>query len=175
MENWAMHPDVLKTYAKHWKTGEVISDELIAKMQKTGNFNQGFALGENLAACYLDYYWYNLTDETEQNTAEFEKEAMAKINLSDKIIPRYRSTYFTHIFGGGYAMGYYSYVWAQVLDADAFQAFVETGDVYNPEVAKKFRTNILEKGGTAEPMTLYKDFRGQEPNPESLLKRRGLK
>ena len=175
MENWALYPEVLKTYAKHWQTGEVIPDELIDKMEKAGKFNQGFATGENLAACYLDYYWYTLTDETEQNTPEFEKTAMAKIQLSDKIIPRYRSSYFTHIFGGGYAMGYYSYVWAQVLDADAFQAFVETGDVYNPEVAKKFRENILEKGGTVDPMTLYKNFRGQEPNPEALLKRRGLK
>ncbi len=175
MENWAMHPQVLKTYAKHWKTGEMIPDSLITKMEKASKFNQGFATSEFLAAALLDYYWYNLTDETEQNTAEFEKQVVAKIELIKEIIPRYRSTYFTHIFGGGYQMGYYSYTWAEVLDADAFQAFVETGDIYNPEVAKKFRTTILEKGGTVDPMTLYLEFRGKAPNPDALLIRRGLK
>ncbi len=175
MENWAMHPQVLRTYAKHWKTGEMIPDSLITKMEKASKFNQGFATSEFLAAALLDYYWYNLTDETEQNTAEFEKQVVAKIELIKEIIPRYRSTYFTHIFGGGYQMGYYSYTWAEVLDADAFQAFVETGDIYNPEVAKKFRTTILEKGGTVDPMTLYLEFRGKAPNPDALLIRRGLK
>ena len=175
MENWAMHPQVLRTYAKHWKTGEMIPDSLITKMEKASKFNQGFATSEFLAAALLDYYWYNLTDETEQNTAEFEKQVVAKIELIKEIIPRYRSTYFTHIFGGGYQMSYYSYTWAEVLDADAFQAFVETGDIYNPEVAKKFRTTILEKGGTVDPMTLYLEFRGKAPNPDALLIRRGLK
>jgi len=170
-----MYPEVLKTYAKHWKTGEVIPDKLIAKMINADKFNQGFATTELLAAALLDYFWYTLTDETEQNTMEFEKQAMEKIHLIDKIIPRYRSTYFTHIFGGGYQMGYYSYIWAQVLDADAFQAFVETGDVYNPKLAKKFRETVLEKGGTVDPMTLYKEFRGKEPKADALLKRRGLK
>ncbi|MDR2908012.1 MAG: M3 family metallopeptidase [Bacteroidales bacterium] len=175
MENWALNPEVLKTYAKHYETGEIVPDTLIEKMERASKFNQGFATTEFLAAALLDYYWYTLTDEAEQNTAEFEKEAMGKIKLTDKIIPRYRSTYFTHIFGGGYAMGYYSYIWAEVLDADAFEAFVETGDIYNQDVAKRFRETVLSKGGTVDPMELYKQFRGQEPNPEALLRNRGLK
>lgn len=175
MENWALEPQVLKMYAKHWKTGEVIPDSLIVKMQNASKFNQGFATSEFLAAALLDYDWYTLTTTEEQNTSDFEKESMAKIMLIDEIIPRYRSTYFTHIFGGGYAMGYYGYTWAEVLDSDAFQAFVETGDIFNPEVAQKFRKNILEKGGTEEPMKLYVNFRGKEPNTDALLKKRGLK
>ncbi len=174
-ENWAMHPQVLKMYAKHYQTGEVIPDALIEKIQKAGKFNMGFVTTEFLAASILDMNWYTLQTADLQDVEQFEKAAMDKIGLTYAIIPRYRSTYFTHIFGGGYAAGYYSYIWAEVLDADAFQAFEETGDIFNPEVAKAFRSNVLEKGGSEDPMALYRAFRGKDPNGDALLVKRGLK
>ncbi len=174
-ENWAMHPQVLKMYAKHYQTGEVIPDALIEKIEKAGKFNMGFVTTEFLAAAILDMNWYTLQTADVQDVAKFEKAAMDKIGLTYAIIPRYRSTYFTHIFGGGYSAGYYSYIWAEVLDADAFQAFVETGDIFNPTVAKAFRENVLEKGGSEDPMALYKAFRGKDPNGDALLVKRGLK
>lgn len=174
MENWCMNPVVLKKYAKHYKTGEVIPDELIQKIQNASLFNQGFATVEYLAASYLDMDWHTLTDTALVDANEFEKQSMAKIGLIEEIIPRYRSTYFNHIFSGGYSSGYYSYIWSEVLDADAFNYFVESGNVLNKEIAKKYRDNILAKGGTADAMELYKKFRGQEPSIEPLLKKRGL-
>ncbi len=174
-ENWAMYPEVLKMYAKHYKTGEVIPDALIEKIQKSGKFNMGFVTTEFLAASILDMDWYTLQTADPQDVEVFEKAAMDKIGLTSAIIPRYRSTYFTHIFCNGYSAGYYSYIWAEVLDADAFQAFMETGDVFNPTVAKAFRKNILEKGGSDDPMALYKAFRGKEPDGDALLVKRGLK
>lgn len=174
-ENWALHPEVLKLYARHYQTGELIPDALIEKVQKSKKFNQGFITTEFLAASILDMNWYTLETAEYQDVEAFEKAAMDKIELTGAIIPRYRSTYFTHIFGGGYAAGYYSYIWAEVLDADAFQAFLETGDVFDAKTAMSFRKNILEKGGSDDPMTLYKAFRGKEPDGDALLVNRGLK
>ncbi|NLD24637.1 MAG: M3 family metallopeptidase, partial [Bacteroidales bacterium] len=164
MEHWAFHPDVIKLYAKHYETGEVIPDELIEKISTAANFNMGFNTTELVAAALLDMYYHTLSEKTDINVSDFEKKAMAKIGLIDEIIPRYRSTYFSHIFSGGYSAGYYAYLWAEVLDADAFHAFEENG-VFDKETAKLFRDNILSKGNSDDPMTLYKKFRGAEPNP----------
>jgi len=174
MENWAFEPEFLKTFAKHYKTGEVVPDELIEQMERAGRFNQGFITGENMASAWLDYFWYNSTEEITKDGVDFEIEAMKIIHLIPELKPRHRSTYFTHIFGGGYAMGYYSYLWAEVLDADIYQAFVESGDIFNPVLAQKLRT-VFSKGGTVDPAELFIQFRGKDPNPDALLKRRGLK
>ncbi len=173
MENWASEPEVLKIYARHYETGEIIPDELVAKIKKSGKFNQGFALTEYLAAALLDMDWHTITMEKDFDVTEFEKKSLDKINLIPEIAPRYRSTYFRHIFSGSYSSGYYSYIWAEVLDADAFEAFKETS-LFNKKTALAFRETILARGGTVEPMTLYKQFRGREPGIEPLLKRRGL-
>ncbi|MFQ6082041.1 MAG: M3 family metallopeptidase [Candidatus Aminicenantia bacterium] len=174
MENWAFEPEVLKVYAKHYKTGEVIPQELIDKLKKASHFNQGFATVEYLAASFLDMDWHTLTEAEELHVEKFETASMNKIGLLPEIIVRYRSPYFRHIFSGGYSSGYYSYIWAEVLDADAFQTFKET-NLFDQKTAQAFRRNILEAGGTEDPMTLYKRFRGAEPKVEPLLKRRGLK
>ena len=174
MENWAVHPQVIPTYAKHYKTGEPIPAELVAKIDKSSKFNQGFKTVEYLAASFLDLSYHTRSETTEiEDVDAFEVEAMNDIGLIDEIIPRYRSTYFQHIFAGGYSSGYYSYIWAEVLDADAFEAFKETG-LFDRETANAFRKHILEKGGTEEPMTLYERFRGRQPEILPLLKRRGL-
>lgn len=176
MENWAIEPAVLKMYATHYQTGAPMPDELVDKIHKARHFNQGFATTEYLAAAFLDMDWHTqTTPNPDIQVIEFENSCLDKIGLIPEIISRYRSPYFQHIFAGGYSSGYYSYLWAEVLDADAFNAFKETGDLFNPRVATSFRENILERGGTAEPMTLYKKFRGKEPSIEPLLKRRGLK
>jgi peptidyl-dipeptidase Dcp len=174
MENWASDPEVIKTYARHYQTGEPIPDELVAKIKKAGTFNQGFANVEYLASCFLDMDWHTLTNTDEKECASFEKAAMEKIGLIPEIIPRWRSTYFGHIFAGGYSAGYYSYLWSEVLDADAFQAFKETS-LFDQKTAAAFRKNILEKGGTEDPMTLYLRFRGAEPKIDPFLEREGLK
>jgi peptidyl-dipeptidase Dcp len=174
MENWASEPEVIKTYARHYETGEPIPDELIEKIKKSRTFNQGFANVEYLASCFLDMDWHVLTEAKEIDCAEFEKASMEKIGLIPEIIPRWRSTYFQHIFAGGYSAGYYSYVWSEVLDADAFEAFKETG-LFDQKTANSFRKNILERGGTEDPMTLYLRFRGAEPKIDPFLKREGLK
>ncbi len=174
MENWALEPEVIKYYARHYKTGEPIPDELIEKIRKSRHFNQGFATTEYLAAAFLDMDWHTLKQEGNWDVREFEKKAMDKIGLIPEIVVRYRSTYFRHIFSGGYAAGYYSYLWAEVLDADAFQAFKEKG-LWDAETASKFRKYILEKGGSEDPMELYIKFRGKPPSIEPLLERRGLK
>jgi peptidyl-dipeptidase Dcp len=175
MENWCFEPEVMKTYALHYQTGEVIPDALIEKIQKASTFNQGFTMTELLSAALLDMDYHGMTDTTAFDVNEFEKKTMERIGMIPEIIVRYRSTYFNHVFGGGYAAGYYSYTWAEVLDADAYQAFVESGDIYNQKIAKAFRENVLEKGDSDDPMVLYKKFRGADPNPEALLKKRGLK
>jgi peptidyl-dipeptidase Dcp len=172
-EHWAMEPEVMKTFAKHYQTGEVIPDSLIAKILKQTTFNQGFQMGELIAAAILDMDLHNLTSVEGINVQEFEKQAMDKIGLIPEIAPRYRVTYFNHIIGG-YAAGYYSYLWANVLDNDAFEAFREHG-LFDQETAMAFRHNILEKGDTEDPMTLYKNFRGAEPSIEPMLKNLGLK
>jgi peptidyl-dipeptidase Dcp len=173
MENWLLEPEVLKAYAKHYETGEVIPDELVAKIQAAERFNQGFASVEYLAACYLDMDWHTLEDPTGADVNVFETASMDKIGLIPEIVVRYRSTYFTHITGG-YSAGYYSYVWSEVLDADAYEAFQENG-LFDQETAAAFRTNILERRGAEDPEVLYLRFRGQEPTVEALLKRRGWK
>jgi peptidyl-dipeptidase Dcp len=174
MENWCFEPQVMKTYAKHFETGEVMPDELIEKIQKAGTFNQGFVMVELLSAAILDMDYHMLANADDLNAEAFEKESMERMGMMPEIIVRYRSTNFNHIFAGGYAAGYYSYTWAEVLDADAYQAFVETGDIYNQEVAKAFRENVLEKGDSEEAMQLYLKFRGKEPNPSALLVKRGF-
>jgi peptidyl-dipeptidase Dcp len=174
MENWALHPEVLKTYAKHYETGEIIPSELIEKLENASLFNQGFETVEYLAASLLDMDYHTVSEKQKIDATEFEKASMSKIGLIDEIKPRYRSTYFNHIFSGGYSSGYYSYIWAAVLDADAFDAFVQTGDVYNPELAQLYRKYILSSGGTDDSMDLYRRFRGQDPSIDPLLARRGL-
>ena len=174
MENWCMHPDVLKNYAFHYETGEPIPDELIQKIKNSAKFNQGFKTVEYLAASFLDMDWHTIKEPVEKDVNKFENESMDKIGLIDEIAPRYRSTYFSHIFSDEYSAGYYSYIWAEVLDADAFRAFEETGDVYNSTLAEKYRKFILSKGGTEDAMELYKKFRGKEPSIEPLLEKRGL-
>ena len=173
MENWAGHRDVLKMYARHYQTGEPIPDELLEKMDRARIFNQGFETVEYLAASFLDMDWHTLTEAEEWDTLKFDADAMARIGLIPEIVSRYHSPYFAHIFSGGYSAGYYSYVWAEVLDSDAFEAFKEAG-LFDRATAESFRRNILERGGTEDPMALYKRFRGREPRIEPLLKKRGL-
>ncbi len=174
MENWCFEPQVMKTYARHYKTNEPMPDDLIEKIQKSSTFNQGFTMTELLSAALLDMDYHTLKDTTNFDVTEFENAALNRIGMIQEIIVRYRSTNFNHIFTGGYAAGYYSYTWAEVLDADAYQSFVETGDIYNKERAESFRKYILEKGDSEEPMTLYRKFRGADPKPDALLKKRGL-
>ena len=174
LEHWASEPELLKSYAKHYKTGEVISDELIDKMKNASKFNQGFANTEYLAATYLDMDWHSLVSTDIQDTNDFERKSLEKIGLIDEIVSRYRTTYFQHIFTSSYSAGYYSYIWAAVLDSDAFAAFKESGDIYNQGLANKYREYILEKGGTENPMELYQKFRGSNPNIGPLLEDRGL-
>jgi len=173
MENWASEPEVMKMYARHYETGEVIPDELIQKIQNTGHFNQGFTTGEYLAASFLDMDWHTLETVEAQDAAAFEKASMEKIKLIPEIVSRYRSTYFSHIFAGGYSSGYYAYIWAAVLDSDAFEAFKENG-LFDQATAQSFRDNVISRGNTDDPMTLYKKFRGREPKVDALLKKRGL-
>jgi peptidyl-dipeptidase Dcp len=174
MENWATDPEFLKMYARHYKTGEPIPDALIEKIRKSSTFNQGFMTTEYLAASFLDMDWHSLSAPPTQDVDAFETAALGRIGLIPEIISRYRSTYFAHIFGdGGYAAGYYGYIWAEVLDADAFQAFKETS-LFDQKTAAAFRKYILAAGNTEDEMTLYKKFRGREPKIEPLLERRGL-
>ena len=175
MENWAMEPEILKTYAFHYKTGEVIPQQLIDKIKASSNFNQGFTTTEYMSATFLDMDYHTLTPENAViEVRDFENKSMKNIGLIDEIIVRYRSSYFNHIFAGGYSAGYYAYIWAEVLDSDAFNAFKEAGNLYDPATANAFRTNILEKGGTEDPMKLYMKFRGKEPDEKALLRKRGL-
>ena len=174
MENWALQPEVLKTYAVHYKTGEPIPDELIQKIENSGHFNQGFTTVEFIAAAYLDMYWHTITEPNTEDVLKFENDVAEKLGLIPEIAFRYRSTYYNHIFSGGYSSGYYSYIWAEVLDKDAFEAFKEHG-LFDQATATSFRKNILEKGGTEDGMVLYKRFRGREPEVDPLLKGRGLK
>ena len=181
-ENWAFQPEILAEYAKHYKTGEVIPADLVEKINNAHKFNQGFMTSELCAASILDMKWHELTvedlakmSEGDQaaNVAAFEEKVCKEMGLIDKIIPRYRTTYFNHIFNSGYCAGYYSYLWAEVLDKDAFEYFQQQG-LYNPEVATKFRKTFLERGGSEEPMVLYMMFRGAQPDPGALLRARGL-
>lgn len=173
LENWCAERDVLKTYAFHYKTGESIPDDLITKMDTSSKYGQGFATVEYLAACMLDMGYHTLKDGNIAEIQKFEKETLLKIDLIEEIIPRYRSTYFSHIFAGGYSSGYYSYIWSEVLDADAFSVF-KTKGLFDKDTADSFRKNILERGGSADPMKLYIKFRGKKPDIGPLLDKRGL-
>ena len=180
MENWAFQKEVLEGYARHYETGEMIPDTLIAKIEAAGTFNQGFMTTELVAASILDLKWHMMeslpavVDEEGKSLVEtFEAEACRQMGLIDEIIPRYRSTYFAHIFSGGYSAGYYSYLWAEVLDKDAFELFEQKG-IFDKVTAMSFRNNILERGGSEEPMLLYRRFRGADPDPSALLRARGL-
>ena len=172
-EHWATEPEVLKMYAKHYQTGEVIPDSLIEMILKQKTFNQGFMTTELLAAAILDMNLHTLTDTRGIDVVAYEKEAMDRLGLIPQIAPRYRTTYFNHIIGG-YEAGYYSYLWANVLDNDAFEAFKEHG-IFDKQTADLFRQNVLEKGDSEDPMTLYKNFRGAEPQLDPMLKNRGMK
>ncbi|MCX6133086.1 MAG: M3 family metallopeptidase [Ignavibacteriales bacterium] len=173
MENWAFEPEVLKSYARHYKSGEVIPQSLIDKIQKAGKFNQGFTTVEYLAASFLDMDWHTLTDTKPVDGTMFEKKSLDKLELIPEIVVRYRSPYFAHIFSGGYSSGYYSYIWAEVLVEDAFEAFKEKG-LFDQATATSFRKNILERGGSEDAMKMYERFRGKKPTIEPLLKKRGL-
>jgi peptidyl-dipeptidase Dcp len=175
MEHWALEPEVLKVYAKHWQTGDVIPAAIVDKIDKAGKFNTGFITIEYLAAALLDMEYHSLTGPVDLDIRSFEKTIMDKYGLIPEIKPRYRSTYFNHIWAGGYSAGYYSYIWCEILDADAFQAFKETGDIFNKEVAARFEKEILSKGGTRDPHDMYISFRGKEPSIDALLVNRGLK
>ena len=172
MEHWVTEPEMLKSYALHYETGEPIPDELIEKIRNSSFFNQGFAKGEYLAACYLDMAYHTIDSETEVNVPQFERKTMDEIGLIPEIEPRYRSTYFLHIVGG-YASGYYSYDWAAVLDHDAYEAFREKG-IFDRETAQSFRENILEKNGTMDAMEMYVNFRGREPERTPFLRNLGF-
>ena len=175
MENWAFQKNVLAGYARHYETDEVIPDDLIAKIEAVETFNQGFMTTELVAASILDLKWHMLSEiPADASFVEaFEAQACKDMGLIDEIIPRYRSTYFAHIFSGGYSAGYYSYLWAEVLDKDAFELFKEKG-TFDHATAMSFRHNVLEKGGSEEPMVLYRKFRGAEPDPDALTRARGL-
>ncbi len=173
MENWCRHPQVMKMYAHHYQTGEAIPDALIKKIAAAQTYGQGFMTTELLAASLLDMDYYSITEKQTIDPVAFEEEHMKKIGLIPEIISRYRSPYFQHIFTTGYDAGYYSYTWTAILDADAFEAFAESGDLFNPELAAKFR-HLLESGNTVEPMELYRQFRGKDPSPKALLKRKGM-
>jgi peptidyl-dipeptidase Dcp len=172
MENWMSEPEVLKLYAKHYQTGEVISDELIKRMNEANAFNQGFETTEAMAAAYLDMAWHTLKDDQPRKANEFEADEMARLGLIEQISPRYRSTYFAHIFNGGYSAGYYAYMWSEVLDADAFQAFKETS-IFDAETAARYRT-MLSLGGSRSGMDLYVDFRGRKPEIDALKAKKGF-
>lgn len=174
MENWALEPEMLKLYAYHYKTGDTIPDELIEKIQESGQFNQGFVTTEYLAASLLDMDYHTAADASKIDLDSFENESMAKLGLINSVIPRYRTNYFSHAFSSeGYAAGYYVYIWAAVLDADAFESFAE-GGLFNPELGKSLRDNVISRGGSEDPMVLFVNFKGQEPSLQPLLKKRGL-
>ena len=173
MENWAFQKEVLASYARHYETGEVIPEELVAKIEAAENFNQGFMTTELAAAAILDLKWHMLPSVEGIDPMAFEAQVCKEMGLIGEIIPRYRTTYFNHIFNSGYSAGYYSYLWAEVLDKDAFELFKEKG-IFDKETAMSFRHNVLEMGGSDEPMDLYRRFRGADPDPKALVKARGL-
>lgn len=173
MENWLLEPEVMEVYAKHYKTGEAIPEALVEKIKKTGHFNQGFATVEYLAASFLDMNWHSLKEPYTGDAMKFENDALGSLGLIPEIVSRYRSPFFQHIFAGGYSSGYYSYIWAEVLDSDAFSYFKQS-NIFDRAKAESFRANILSKGGTKDPMELYRDFRGAEPGIDALLDKRGL-
>ena len=175
-EHWVFEPEMLKEYAKHYETGEIIPAELVDRLTQSGKYGQGFATAEYLAASLLDMDFHTMKEiPADFNVMDFEQKTLAERGLPSQIPSRYRTTYFNHTMGGGYTAGYYSYLWSEVLDADAFDAFKETGNIFNTEVAAKFRTYVLTPGGIDDAMQMYVNFRGKEPNIDPLLKNRGLK
>jgi len=175
MEHWVFEPELLNIYARHYKSGEVIPQEVIDKIEKTKTYGQGFITVEYIAASLLDMDYHTITEAGSIDVLEFEDASMDRIGLIPQIPPRYRSTYFRHTMTGGYTAGYYSYIWAEVLDADAYHAFLETGDIFDRTIANDFRTKILEPGGSKDAMAMYIDFRGAKPLIDPLLENRGLK
>ena len=173
MENYCYEPQIIRTYARHYQTGEVIPDSLIQKINNAGKFNQGFVTTELLSASILDMDYHELTSVEGLDVNKFEAASLEKMHMIPEIIVRYRSTFYNHIFTTGYEAGYYSYTWSAVLDADAFAAFKETGNILNPDVAKRFR-HLLEQGGTRDAQELYLEFRGKEADPQYLLRRKGF-
>lgn len=176
MEHWVFEPEILKVYAKHYQTGEVIPTDLIEKLDKSGKYGQGFATVEYLAASYLDMDFHVLKDvDANIDIMKFEDNVLNRRGLLKQIPSRYRTTYFNHTMGGGYTAGYYSYIWSEVLDCDTYQVYKETGDIFNQDVAYKFRYDVLTDGGIYDAMDMYKKFRGHEPDVKPLLKNRGLR
>ena len=174
-EHWAFAPEVLKVYAKHYKTGEVMPQSLVDKLEKSGKYGQGFATVEYVAASLLDMDYHVLTEvPDDMDVMQFERKTLVDRGLLKQIPSRYRSTYFAHTMGGGYTAGYYSYIWAEVLDCDAFGAYVESGDIFQPELARKFRYEVLTPGGIDDAMEMYVRFRGKTPDIKWLLEKRGL-
>ena len=173
MENYCYHPQIMKTYAFHYQTGEVMPDELIEKINRASTFNEGFVMTELLSASILDMDYHKMTTTDAFDVNAFEEASMKNMQMIPEIITRYRSTFYNHIFTTGYAAGYYSYTWSAVLDADAFAAFVETGDILNPEVAKRY-LHLLEQGGTRDAQELYLEFRGKPADPKHLLEKKGF-
>ena len=173
-EHWAFEPEMLRTYAHHWQTGDTIPAELIAKIEAAATHNQGFTTAELVGAALLDLQYGKFNTDKDIDIAEFEQQVSEKLGMPAELTYRYRSPYFKHVFGSdGYASGYYTYLWAEVLDADGFELFKEKG-IFDPETAKKFKENVLEKGGSVDPMELYVNFRGHEPSVDALLRNRGL-
>ena len=173
MENFVPEPEVLNLFAKHYETGETIPPELVEKINKSSYFNKGFEIIEYVAASFLDMDWHTLKDTTDIDVNGFEKQSMQNIGLIPEIVERYRTTYFQHIFTWAYSAGYYSYIWAELLDSDAYESFEQNG-IFDKSTAQSFRTNILEKGGSDKPMNLYKNFKGSEPSIEPYFKNKGL-
>ena len=171
-EKWAVAPEVMRCYAKHYQTGEIIPDSLIEKMQRSAHFNSGFDTGELVAAALLDLRMHLIEDYSNFDCEAFENETREALGFIPEIEYRYRSTNFAHVFGGGYAVGYYAYLWAEVLDCDAFELFEERG-LFDKETADSFK-RLIEMGGSKDPMREYKRFRGADPNPAALLRERGL-
>jgi peptidyl-dipeptidase Dcp len=175
LENWAADPEFMKMYAFHYQTGEPIPQNLIDKLTKASTFNQGFENAEYVAAAILDMDWHTKPVDANTDVNAFEKATLDRIGLIEQIVPRYRTTNFGHIHSTGYAAGYYVYRWAGVLDADAFMAFKESGDLFNKDLAENFRKYILAGNGKWEGMDAYKRFRGHEPSIDHFLMRSGLK
>ena len=174
-EHWCFAPEVLKVYAKHYKTGEIMPQSLVEKMERSQKYGQGFATVEYVAASLLDMDWHVLKSVPDDlDVEDFERQTLVKRGLLSQIPPRYRTTYFNHTMGGGYTAGYYSYMWAEVLEADGFEAFKETGDIFNQDVANRFRTYVLTPGGINDAMDMYVNFRGKKPDTKPLLRNRGL-
>ncbi|MFM2045291.1 MAG: peptidyl-dipeptidase dcp, partial [Pseudomonadota bacterium] len=174
-EHWIEQPEILKKYALHYRTGEPIPDELLAKIKAAQNFNQGFATVEYLASALVDMEFHALPDADNLDVAKFEKDTLAKHGMPEIMVMRHRSPHFSHIFSGdGYSAGYYSYMWAEVLDADGFEAFQEKGDIFDPELARRLLENVYAAGGSMDPMQAYIQFRGRAPSVDALLRNRGF-